>query len=413
MKSSILKRISSFIRGTLPQDPLEWQILVLSLILGVMIQVQVTSGNPNYREERFLTAVVQNLPPDYKVDPADLEVKVTLSGGRNRLANLLNEDLEVFMNFGDLPEIGGQAHPILIVRVPAGIEVVGGNRRISLPVERWITRTMDVEKFHRETKPEGVEVISGSPDPPSLVVSGPYEAMSELVNVEVEINLGTIFQSERLTLEPLGRDGNKRIIRGLLFEPSEVAVEVQATTVLEHRVLTVVPEFSGSLAEGHYIRTFSVDPPRVILVGAGKDVRDLISLSTVPIALVGRDETFFVEIPLFPPRDSKATPDVVTVAVEIAQIIEDVRLEGIPVYVRGGGGWHVEPSVITLILRGPVTQLSLLTPEQILADVRIEALPCQESTECEQRLEISLPDGLVVKETFPEMVVLTKLSGAV
>jgi len=406
------KGVSSGMRGWVPKDPQEWQILVISLILGVMVQVQVTSGNPEFREKRYFTALTQNLPPDYRVDPRNLEVEVILSGGRSRLANLLNEDVDVFLKFDEISERGGVARPILIVRAPPGIEVVGGNRRVNVPVERWITKALLVEVFFRESAPEGVQVVPGEPEPPQIAASGPLEKMESLEKVEVIVNLGSIIQSERLDLEPLGRDKNGRIVRGILFDPPRVHLEIQATTVLEHRVLIVLPEFSGALADGHFIRAFSVDPPRVVLEGSERDLRDLVSLATVPIPLDGREETFVVEIALFAPLNTRVRPESVTVAVEVSGIVADVHLEGIPLFVRGGGEWRVDPGVALVVVRGPVSRLSTLTGEEIRSQVRVEVPPCPEGeASCVQALEVSLPPGLALKSIDPESATLTAVEG--
>ena len=92
--------------------------------------------------------------------------------------------------------------------------------------------------------------------------------------------------------------------------------------------------------------------------------------------------------------------------------MEDIRLEEVPVFVRGGGGWRVDPPLATLVLRGPVSRLSTLSPAEILSQVRVEVTPCEEGeVTCERGLDVSLPPGLALKGVDPETVVLTWVEG--
>ena len=396
----------------LPKDSNEWSLFILCFILAVLLEVQVVTGNPNARETFVLEAVPVNLPSEYKVDRRDLEFEIELSGGRTRLNNLLLDTVAVEARFDKYPEGSGLAEATILVRPPKGqgIKHVGGSKKVSIQVEKWLESEISVDVYKRGEAPNGVQIVDWQLDPNFVTVSGPLDLMDNLKNIEVELNLGTIVESESKNLKPVARDGNGRLIQGLTFEPEEIRVEVVAQTVRDKRVVSMQPDFSGQLESGFFISSIAIDPSTIIIEGPVKIIRNLNSVLTNPISLDERSETFELMIDVFSPAETTSNPKKVNVAVEVSQIISDLEISSlIPVKVIGGG-YVASPSSVSLVIRGPVNQIAkwIGRESDLLDSIHVEVSACDSVDSCEREIVVALPSGLATKTISPKYVTLKK-----
>tara|TARA_B100000029_G_scaffold516760_1_gene633794 strand:- start:9131 stop:10348 length:1218 start_codon:yes stop_codon:yes gene_type:complete len=396
----------------LPKDSNEWSLFILCFILAILLEVQVVAGNPNAREVFVLEAVPVNLPSEYKVDSNDLFFDIELSGGRTRLNNLLLDTVDVEARFDTYPEGSGLAQATLLVRPPKGqgIKHVGGAKKVSIYVQKWLEQDIPVEVYKRGEAPNGVQIVDWQLEPKSVKVSGSVDLMNTLNMVEVELNLGTIVESENKNLKPLARDENGRLIRGLTFYPDEIRVEVVAQTVRDKRVVSISPDLIGELESGFFISSIAIDPATIIIEGPVKIIRNLTSVKTNPISLEGKNETFELMIDVFSPSETTSNPKKVNVAVEVSQIISDLEISSlIPIKVIGGG-YTANPSSINLVIRGPVNQIAKwIGKESDLLDlIHVEVSACNNVDSCEREVIVALPSGLATKTISPNYITLNK-----
>jgi len=396
----------------LPKDPNEWSLFVLCFILAILLEVQVVTGNPNAREVFVLEAVPVNLPSEYKVSSNDLYFEIELSGGRTRLNNLLLDTVDVEARFDTYPTGSGLAQATLLVRPPKGqgIKHVGGSKKVSIYVEKWLEQDASVEVYQRGEAPNGVQIVDWQLDPSSVKVSGPVDLMDGLKTIEVELNLGTIVESENKNLKPVARDDNGRLIQGLTFSPETIRLEVVAQTVRDRRIVSIRPDLIGELESGFFISSIAIDPATIIIEGPVKVIRNLNSVTTNPISLAGRSETFELMVDVFSPSETTSNPKKVNIAVEVSQIISDLEISSlIPIRVIGGG-YRTNPSSINLVIRGPVNQIAKwIGKESDLLDlIHVEVSACNDVDSCEREVIVALPSGLATKTITPDHVTLNR-----
>ena len=105
-----------------------------------------------------------------------------------------------------------------------------------------------------------------------------------------------------------------------------------------------------------------------------------------------------------------SNPKKVIVAVEVSQIISDLKISSlIPVKVIGGG-YIASPSNISLVIRGPVNQIAKWIGREaaLLESIHVEVSACNNVDSCEREIVVALPSGLATKTISPKYVTLKK-----
>ncbi|MCH7493087.1 hypothetical protein IIA16_00010 [bacterium] len=400
----------------LPQDSLDWQMLVISLALAITVYARATAGNPN-AERQFVLGeqeiIIQYLPSDYEL-AEELEFTATLTGSPTRL-ELINvmDDLEVLLTFLELPAEGGRAQADLLLRAPPGIRIKESNpRRVLVKVARFSEREMPLIVFQYGRLPTGVRLL-GRPEalPPNVLARGPVATMGRLATAQVEMNLGTTVRSESLEVRPQARDEAGRALFGIEFVPAVIQLAVEVETVRESRLVPVRPDTTGVLASGYALLSVSVSPALVVVEGPVEIIRELEAVLTTPIDLGGLSGPLTTMATLLPPEGATTDYAEVEVTIEVREIFGEMLLRGVPVGLRGGPEgipYTIVPAIVDLILQGPVHVLASLDPLAVLGDIRVEVLPCDTAVqvECERLVQVVLPAGLTVKEKIPDRVTL-------
>lgn len=169
-------------------------------------------------------------------------------------------------------------------------------------------------------------VIRGDPNAIFAVLEGDLEAILDL----------TPFSSPGVQRVPVGveKRGSALGIDPLEFriEPSELALSIEQRAVRE---LQIVPSFRGFLEPGYELTGFKVTPPRIEVAGPATLLASLDDVTTEPIELTGRSESFQLRIKIMErdPLVSYLSSDVVEFSGEVRRAIVFKTFQDLPIRV--------------------------------------------------------------------------------
>ncbi len=147
------------------------------------------------------------------------------------------------------------------------------------------------------------------------------------------------------------------------------------TVELDRRVrrkMPVQPIWVGTADETHAVRGVSVVPDVVEVAGAREAIAGLRVVNTVPLDVSEWKETRTVRLPLDLPSGVAVTePWQGEVTVEIASVITEKQIQGVPVVVLGRDDWRPAKGheTLTVTLRGPTEVLLALRVDHVFARV--------------------------------------------
>jgi len=191
--------------------------------------------------------------------------------------------------------------------------------------------------------------------------------------------------------------------RVVAIEPPRVSAEVDR---LVERVLPVKVVYRGKPRPGYRIAGETVIPAEVMVPGPEGLLDGMKAIETEPLMVMGRSDSFNKQVDLKP-----VTPftgrnlEPVQVYVIISEELRDRELSDIPITVLKEAGQTgeivLDPSMVTLLLRGQEKDLNGMTSVDVTAYVEVIDL---ETGSYELPLKTKLPKGVILERADPAVV---------
>ena len=300
-------------------------------------------------------------------------ITAVLRGPQSAITTIRDEDVRATL---DLSEIRAPGKHEVAVEVAPRIASRGVRKTSNTP-ER-ITVTLD--RVAARTFP--LEVDKGAPVPPynignvdyqtrQVEVRGPAGLLDRVTRVTLPIGLGDRRESFEAQFTPEARDATGNRVLGVAIEPGTVAATVAVERV--GRTVSIVPNIQGNLPDGYRVRDTSVSPPSVTVDGPADALSQLIVVSTTPISLTDRRESFSVyDVPLALPngiRLIERAPINVEIRIEAEQQRQQVNVRivtsGLDPTLRATSA----PTEIVVILSGSRERLGQLRSDDVRAEI--------------------------------------------
>ncbi|HEY8548686.1 MAG TPA: CdaR family protein [Vicinamibacterales bacterium] len=245
---------------------------------------------------------------------------------------------------------------VLSIAMAVALWVLVGNQRA---VERTVRVPLE---FHN--LPPDLELVASPPDTVEVRLRGASGTLGRLPPGEVVA-----------VLDLTGAREGTRLFH-LLLDEVQVPFGVEVTQIIPPtvsltfersltRTVPVVPAVDGEPAAGYTVGRIKSDPERVAVVGPASQVEGVTSATTEPVSVAGASSTVVdrvtvgVENELVRLRE----PLQATVTVEVVPVAVERQVSGIPVVTRtlgDGLGANVDPSTVSVILKGPADRLDVL-----------------------------------------------------
>ena len=237
-----------FVEGILSDWPAKIISLAAAALLFLFYRV-------NTMDERFFSVPLQVDPPAGLAisKPYPKSARVTLRGKEEAIFSIIEEDVEVFADFGRFQSEGQFRVPVRVVRRGSSLNIEPLDIRvepaeISVTLEQRIEKTVILEPVIRGSPPAGYDLVQYTIVPDSIQISGPRTLVNAMETVRLE----------EIDLE--GRTGDF----------TEQVMIVEENSLLDYsRQRAIV--FRGILREAVIIKTFEdVD---IISIDLSPDLR--------------------------------------------------------------------------------------------------------------------------------------------
>jgi len=313
------------------------------------------------------------------VDEARLStVAITVRGPRSEITQLTALDIQATLNLGGLrdpSEIEVDVAPKVTPR--RGVRVVSVTpARVAVSVDRLVGKNFPLEVDKGASVPP-YSIGNVDYNPKQVTVRGPQALLDRVTRVVLPINLGDRRDNFDGQFTPEPRDNTGTRVNGLTVEPGGVTATVTVQRV--GRTVNIVPNIQGAPATGFRVGNTQVSPPSVTVNGPADVLAQLIVVSTAPIDVGGRSESFSVyDVALTIPAGLQVI-DRNTVNVEVQIDAEQQRQQvGVfrvtPVNIEPGLRivGNIAPTEITVTVSGPLTSIRQLSASdvQVQLDLR-------------------------------------------
>ncbi len=251
--------------------------------------------------------------------------------------------------------------------------------------------------------PKNLMVTNETPSHIEVRVQGPRSVIRELNTEKLhkQIDLSTVksgTHTELLTPNSLNFPRGVIVTR---IRPSALSIELDQALI---RRVEVQPVVKGSPAPGFEVGEIVVSPKEALIRGPKRDIEKLKNINTIPIDIgklsssVTKDvELDFQNLPL---TYLDSQPLVAKIA--IRPRLQTKSFNNIVVIPYGATGpLRVDPPKVSLTVRGPVTNLEVLRPEDITPRINLKNL---KAGLYEAKVAVDLPDGLELLQVSPEKV---------
>lgn len=292
----------------------------LSLVLAALLWGWVTNLEDPETSRRVsgVTPAVANGAPTLLVDDSRLPaVAVEVRGPRSVVDQLTPDDLQVQVDLGGVREPGTKELPIT-ARPPRGVRVTAINPpTATVAVDQLVAKAVPLEVERQPAPPPfNIGPVEGLPG--TVTVRGPASAVARVARAVVPIALGDRRENFEAQFTPEPRDAAGARVRGVAVEPAAVG----GTVVVERvgRIVSIVADLRGEPAEGYRVAGATVSPSFVTVDGPPDVLNQLIVISTAPIDVTDRAESFsMLDVPLVLPVNTRL--------VERATINAQVQIE--------------------------------------------------------------------------------------
>jgi YbbR domain-containing protein len=304
-----------------------WGIAILALVLAGSLWVFVTDReNPDIsgRVPGTIPIEVVNTPEDQAVVSLSAEaVTVQVRASESTFDDL---DAADFRATVDLSAVEGESARVEVrVEAPESrIEVVEVSpAEVDVALEPVTSKAVPIEVEIVGTPPVGFDVGEIDVQPQEAVVTGPGSLVDLVVVAEAQADLtGASANFEQtILLEAQGGGGGK--IEGVTLEPEAAVVRAELVQVVFSQVFVVVPDVTGTVADGFRVSAIAVEPQFVTVTGNREVFRSLDptqGLSTEPVIVDGASADVVRPVALILPDDATASQPTVTVRITVVPL---------------------------------------------------------------------------------------------
>ena len=302
-------------------------VKILSIFLAFVIWLYIAGDTRTFSEFESSTRHCIKIPVEYhnlseylEVVEMTEEVDITVRGQSEDLAQLMPDDLEIYVDLRELRE--GEHKLAVRGEAPSGIKIEKiFPSEVKVEIDEVITRQMEIKPIISGEPADGMVVDDIQLEPSNVIVKGTSNNLFKVEEVwaviDVEGETGDI--TKTVTFKTVDRVG--REVTGLELTPEEVEVSVNIDYAKKE--VPVEASLKGDLPKGLTIKEVKAQPETVVLSGLKERLKEIEVIETLEIDLKGREKTFTKEIELdIPEGTSLETDTSISVMVLIGSIDE-------------------------------------------------------------------------------------------
>jgi YbbR domain-containing protein len=381
---------------------------LFSLVLAFLLWAWVTGQEDPITNRRF-TAVTPTVMGQTNglavVDESQLPpVTIDLRGPRSALDNLTANDLRAHIDLSTI-EAPGPAQLPVEIHIPRTVRVLTiSPSPITVAVDRFATKSLPVETEKGPAiPPYNISKIDLAAT--TVQVKGPASLVNKIAHVVLPVALGDHRDSFDGQFTPEARDSSGNKLTGVTIAPATISANVTVERV--GRIVSVVANITGNPAEGYRVISTAVSPSFVTVDGPADALSQLVVISTAPIDVTSRTDSFSVfDVALSLPEGMHLVDQaIVNVQINIEAEQQRQQIGALHVDYTGlGNGLKVtiSPPEIAVTLSGSRDRLRQLSANDIKVAVDLQGRTAGTYTIVPS---VNVPPGLTLADTPPSVQV--------
>ena len=353
-------------------------------------------------------------------DGEDATVDLKISGKRSEIKNLSANNITIVADVSNV-RTARTLNSSYDIIFPANVDqsefsvTERSPGTVRYTVERLAKKTIEVLGVFEGSAAEGYEIGTMKFDRATIEVSGTEEEIAPIKHAQVLLQRTNLSETitESLTIELINNDGTKTSLDDVLTDITEVEVTLPISKLKEVQLTVNLLEGGGATEQNAFVE---ISPRSVLLSGDSTIIDDVnqINLGNIDLIEVENNETF--EFRILIPNNAKNISGEETATVK-------VTLKGLATRKLRAGSIdfsneapNLEPVSLTtqliVSLRGPMDQVSMVTPNNIRAVADLSNYTKPGTYEVPVTIYIDGYPGVGVLETRTITVSLTEENGS-
>lgn len=389
--------------------------LLLAFILSVVVWTSaVLTADPN-KDAAFqaIPLQVEGLDPSLTiVGEIPPQATLTLKAPQS-IWNQLNNNPKKVRAWIDLSGLGAGEHtvpvkthvdinPVLILSTDPG--------EVQVTLEPFVKRNLPVELTIDGDPPLGYRAGSPEINPAEVTVSGRQTSVDQVAQVHAALSIAGAGETVKSSVPLQALDKNGDPVTDVIITPKVVSITQPVNLLGGFKTVVIKPVTNGKLASGYRLTNISVTPLSVTVFSSNPQfINELPGyVETKPIDITGLNDDIDIRAELnLPPEITLVGEQSVLVQIGVAAI-EGSLTVSLPIEAQGlppEQMAHISPSVVDVIVTGPLPVLDTLTPASFRAVVQLNGMG--EGTYPVQPMVDLVPAQVQVQSILPETVEVT------
>lgn len=284
---------------------INYGLAVLALLLSTTLWMLVVNDqNPERVDTPDIAIPVEigKVPPGLVVMSSIDPVRFKIRAPKDRWISIRTSSFRASI---DLSRLGPGIHAVPVVP-----EVSDPQMRVLEVIPSSVS--VRLEEVQERTVPVKVNLIGNVPfgyvygvpkvEPEVVVVSGPASLVQTVETASVDVRLEGISVDIDSAFHPLPVDSSGGTVRSIRLTPQTVKIRVPVQQQVSYKQVGVRATIAGSVAQGYWVQSVSVEPPTVTVVGDPKVLAGINYLETGAIDLNGASSSVVQELRITVPQ---------------------------------------------------------------------------------------------------------------
>lgn len=286
-----------------------------SLLISLMLWINFGQKEPVIQRELRVKLEARNAPVGLVAIDLPARASVIAEGPRNLLDRLDTEAVTVGVDLAN-GRAGVFIYPLATLTATGSrikLEPRSATMRLTLVKTAVVTRPVVIQT--QGAPPPGMDYMGAQAEPSSVAVTVPEGQGDSVKDVRALLELNRLSPTVGyIEAEVVAVDSANKPIPGATVEPRLVRILPKLTEATEAHSALVNPNWSGSPLFGYRVTGYEISPRQVRVSGSTA----IKVLTTLPISLAGRRESFQVQVDLDVPDGLRlAAPTTISVVVTI------------------------------------------------------------------------------------------------
>jgi YbbR domain-containing protein len=385
--------------------------LGVSLMIALFLWGWVTLLEDPVETQQYaeIAMTAPDLPGTLQIVTTLPRATVAVTDVSSRLDELSRSDITVTIDTSSIHGPGSYQLDVIAETTDRVRKIKVSPDTVSVQIEEEISRSLPLTVENQQLADDARRIIDINPEVSQVTVTGTESAINRIAKVVLPVTIRDQTTDFIDMIEPYAVDKESQRIQEVQIVPAHVRTEV----VLEKRgkTVSVVPQVSGSPADGFVVQQ-QVSVPATVIVDGPKDELDkLLFVSTAQVDISGATESVSESVPLVglpegvtlvdPPENEVEVRVAIGASSGTGNLIPDMPIEVLNL--RDGLTVRLDPDALNISVSAPAEQLSALTADDIRITVDVAGLGPGVYT---LTPDIEAPENVTIANVEPQRVVV-------